>query len=174
MHPSGRRSGGILRLYARSEHFVDPVPAAETRELFSCGIRPDGAFALPRSCAAVFSACAAFCDVKGIQRSALPRAERKNASGLSRRSRHGLRLLRSLRSVAPRLFCRICRFYRRQRRKMRGSCSVSTVIKTQSRRKPAVRRRAQWRAPFAAAAKVLIRRLSRRLRTYHSRKNLPV
>lgn len=131
-------------------------------------------FALPRSCAAVFSACAAFCDVKGIQRSALPRAERKNASGLSRRSRHGLRLLRSLRSVAPRLFCRICRFYRRQRRKMRGSCSVSTVIKTQSRRKPAVRRRAQWRAPFAAAAKVLIRRLSRRLRTYHSRKNLPV
>lgn len=43
MHPSGRRSGGILRLYARSEHFVGPVPAAEPRQHFPRGIRPDGA-----------------------------------------------------------------------------------------------------------------------------------
>ena len=178
MHPSGRRSGGILRLYARSEHFVDPVPAAETRELFSCGIRPDGAF-----CVAEILCCRFF-GVCGVLRRKRHTTFRSSACGTEKRIGSEPPLTSRLETFAvaavgcPAFILPDLSFLSaaaaQNARQLLCQYRDQDAIKTQSRRKPAVRRRAQWRAPFAAAAKVLIRRLSRRLRTYHSRKNLPV
>jgi len=110
MHPSGRRSGGILRLYACPGRFVDPVPAAETRELFSCGIRPDGAFCVAEIlCCRFFGMC-------GVLRRKRHTTFRSSACGTEKRIGSEPPLTSRLETFAvaavgcPALFCRICRF----------------------------------------------------------------